>query len=232
MILIAISVLPVIVILLYLYFRDKYEKEPLGLLLRAFAGGVFSAIVTLLVLALFNVNYLPTYNLISNALFKSFLLAAIPEELFKFLFLYWIIWKNRNFNEYFDGIVYAVFVSLGFACLENVFYVTQHGVEVGIMRALLSVPAHALFGVIMGYYLSFARFTDTNTFVNLSKSVLYAILAHGIYDFLIFWYADSAGESSLLSLLLIVAFFVFLVFLWRTGFRKIKQHVGLSVFRD
>jgi RsiW-degrading membrane proteinase PrsW (M82 family) len=231
MLLITISLFPVIVILIYIYFRDKYEKEPLGLLLKAFIGGIFAAVVTILALAPFDGLFMPTDDVISGALLKSFLYAAIPEELFKFLFLYWIIWKNRNFNEYFDGIVYAVFVSLGFACLENVLYVTEHGVGVGIMRGVLAVPAHALFGVIMGYYLSIARFNNTNTISNLAKSILYAMLAHGIYNFLIFWYADSAGISPSLSLLLVVAFFVFVVLLWRTGFRKIKQHVELSFFR-
>jgi RsiW-degrading membrane proteinase PrsW (M82 family) len=231
MLLITISLFPVIVILIYIYFRDKYEKEPLGLLLKAFIGGILAAVVTILALAPFDGLNMPTDDVISGALLKSFLYAAIPEELFKFLFLYWIIWKNRNFNEYFDGIVYAVFVSLGFACLENVLYVAEHGVGVGIMRGVLAVPAHALFGVIMGYYLSIARFRDTNTFINLSKSILYAMLAHGIYDFLIFWYVDSAGESPLLSLMLVVAFFAFVIILWRTGLRKIKQHVELSVFK-
>lgn len=231
MLLISISVIPVIIILFYIYKRDKYEKEPLGLLLKAFTGGVFSAIATLMVLAPFDDTLIPAGSLILAAFFKAFVWAAIPEELFKFLFLYWIIWKNRNFNEYYDGIVYAVFVSLGFACLENVLYVTEHGVGVGIMRGVLAVPAHALFGVIMGFFLSLARFSHTNTFINLSKSIIYAILAHGIYDFLIFLFAGSASETPLLALLLIVIFISFVIFLWRTGLRKIKQHVELSVFR-
>ncbi len=231
MLLIALSVIPVIAILIYIYYRDKYEKEPLGLLLKAFSGGVLSAIATLIVLAPFDDTLIPAGSLILAAFFKAFVWAAIPEELFKFLFLYWIIWKNRNFNEYYDGIVYAVFVSLGFACLENILYVTEHGVGVGIMRGVLAVPAHALFGVIMGFFLSLARFSHTNTIINLSRSIIYAILAHGIYDFLIFWFAGSASETPLLALLLIVVFISFVIFLWRTGFRKIKQHVELSVFR-
>lgn len=229
--LITISVLPVIIILLYIYRRDKYEKEPLGLLLKAFTGGIFSAIAVILLLSPLNGIFPPIESVLNNALFNAFAWAAIPEELLKFLFLYWIIWKNRNFNENFDGIVYAVFVSLGFACLENLLYVTQHGISVGIMRAALSVPAHALFGVIMGYYFSIARFSDTSTALNLFKSLLYAIIAHGIYDFIIFWYIGTAEAEPLFSLILVIVFVVFIVFLWRIGFRKIKHHVELSVFR-
>ena len=232
MLLIAISVFPVIVILLYIYFRDKYEKEPLGLLLKAFMGGILSAIVTLLVLSPFDGNFSPFNAVVSTALFRAFVWAAIPEELFKFLFLYWIIWKNRNFNEYYDGIVYAVFISLGFGCLENILYVTEHGVGVGILRGILAVPAHALFGVIMGFYFSAARFSHTHTAANLSKSLVYAIITHGIYDFLIFWLAGTAGETPLLSLLLLVVFIVFLYFTWRNGLRKIKALVESSVFRN
>ncbi len=227
MLLITISVFPVIVILAYIYFRDMYEKEPLGLLLKAFIGGVFSAILTLLVLAAFDGFNAPLNNIFTYALVRAFLWAAIPEELFKFLLLYLIIWKNRNFNEYFDGIVYAVFISLGFACFENILYVTEHGIGVGIMRAILAVPAHALFGVIMGFYFSMARFNNTSTTINLAKSVIYAIIAHGIYDFILFWYAGSTGSAPGLSLILILVFLGFIVFLWRLGFRKIRMHLDL-----
>jgi len=231
MLLILISVIPVLVILLYIYYRDKYEKEPLGLLLKAFTGGILSAIVTILVLSPMNGIFPEQSGVINNAFVRAFVWAAIPEELFKFLFLYWIVWKNRNFNENYDGIVYAVFVSLGFACLENILYVTQNGVSVGIARGILSVPAHALFGVIMGYYFSAARFSHTSTIINLSKSLVYAIVAHGIYDFLIFWYVGSTAAASGMAWVLVIVFLIFIVMLWRLGFRKIKQHIATSVFR-
>jgi len=231
MMLLFISVLPVIIILIYIYYKDKYEKEPLGLLLKAFLGGILSAVATLLLFLPFNDFGMEADNIVAGALIKAFGWAAVPEEALKFVFLYWIIWKNHNFNEYYDGIVYAVSVSLGFACLENVLYVTQHGITVGITRAFLSVPAHALFGVAMGYYLSLARFTHTNTSLNLFKSLFYAILLHGIYDFLIFLFADSAGYSPLLSLALVIVFFIFVAVLWRSGLRKINRHIQLSVFR-
>ncbi|HPG32233.1 MAG TPA: PrsW family glutamic-type intramembrane protease [Lentimicrobium sp.] len=231
MLLIAISTLPVVIILGYVYYRDKYEKEPLGLLIKTFMGGILSAIVTLVVLTPLDGLFPVPDGILNNAIIKAFAWAAIPEELFKFMFLYWIVWKNRNFNENYDGIVYAVFVSLGFACLENIFYVFQHGAGVGIMRGILAVPAHALFGVIMGYYFSIARFSFTSTFLNLAKSLLYAIFAHGIYDFLIFWYAGSVAALNDRAWILIIVFLVFIVFLWRLGFRKIRHHVSTSVFK-
>lgn len=232
MLLIFISVFPVVVIMLYIYFRDKYEKEPFGLLMKAFFGGVLSAVATILFMAPFSGLFPETNSTYWQALITAFAGAAIPEEIFKFLFLYWIVWKNRNFNEYFDGIVYAVFVSLGFACLENILYVTEHGMGVGIARGIFAVPGHALDGVIMGYFFSLARFMPTRRKEFLFKSLLYSILAHGIYDFLLFYSSGKSETNPVLSLLLILAFLVFIVYLWRLGFRKIKRHVDASVFKQ
>ncbi|OPZ97909.1 MAG: Protease PrsW [Bacteroidetes bacterium ADurb.Bin408] len=218
-----ISIFPVLVILLYIYKRDKYEKEPIGLLIKAFFAGVLSAVITIIVVVLV-MPYLPRYDsLFSAALVESFIEAAIPEELFKFLMLYWVIWKNKNFNEKFDGIVYAVFVSLGFACLENIFYVFENGVAVGLLRAVLSVPAHALFGIIMGFYLSLARFNPENKGSLILKSLVFSMVAHGIFDFLLLYGSKNAQVSIGIMLLAFLLFFIFVIWLWRLGFKKLKQ---------
>lgn len=218
-----ISIFPVFVILFYIYKRDKYEKEPIGLLIKAFFAGVLSAVIAVAVVV-FTMPYLPRFdNLFASAFVESFIEAAIPEELFKFLMLYWVIWRNKNFNEKFDGIVYAVFVSLGFACLENVFYVFENGVAVGLLRAVLSVPAHALFGIIMGYYLSLARFNPENKGSYIFKSLFFSIVAHGIFDFLLLYGSKNASVSIGIMLLAFLLFFAFVIWLWRLGFKKLKQ---------
>ncbi len=231
MLLIFVSVFPVVFILIYIYYRDKYEKEPLGLLIKAFLGGVLSAIATLLVMGPASLFFPELEGVSSNSLLMAFAGAAIPEEIFKFLFLYLIIWKNSNFNEYYDGIVYAVFVSLGFACLENILYVQQHGVGVGIMRGIISVPSHALDGVIMGYYFSLARFLPKRRTEYLFKSLFFAILAHGIFDYLLFYSSGIADIDPAMAGLTTLVFIAFVAFLWWLGFRKIKQHVEASVFK-
>jgi RsiW-degrading membrane proteinase PrsW (M82 family) len=231
MLLLFVSVFPVIVILIYIYYRDKYEKEPLGLLVKAFFGGVLSAIVTILVVSPVALFFPELEGVYANAFLMAFAGAAIPEEIFKFIFLYLIIWRNRNFNEYYDGIVYAVFVSLGFACLENIMYVMQHGLGVGIARGVLSVPSHALDGVIMGYFFSLARFMPLRRMEYLFKSLFYAILAHGIYDFLLFYMAGIASINTAMAGLAMLLFVVFVLYLWWLGFKRIKQHVNASVFK-
>jgi len=222
----------VIVILWYIYYRDKYEKEPLLVLLKAFVGGLLSAIVTILVLA-FTLKYFPkSENVFLASFYESFLEAGIPEEFFKFLFLYWFIWKNKAFNERFDGIVYAVFVSLGFACLENIMYVFENGVAIGLVRAVLSVPAHAFFGVVMGFYFSYAKFEPARKREILLKCLAYSMLIHGLFDFLLLYASKNASISLGLALTVFVLFFVFVFFMWKLGFRKIKQLSDASKVSD
>lgn len=232
MLLLAISILPVIIILIYIYRRDKYEKEPIGLLIKSFFGGVLSAVLTvLLLMVLLPVIPKPT-DVFLLSIFEAFVEAAIPEEFFKFLILYLIIWRHKAFNEMFDGIVYAVFVSLGFACIENIFYVFSNGVLVGLLRAVLSVPGHALFGVIMGYYLSLARFNPEQKNLYIIKSLFFSTLAHGIFNFLLFYTSKNAENNMLIALTAFVVFFIFVFILWRIGFRKLKKHSEASAFKN
>lgn len=223
-ILLLISILPVIVLLVYVYLKDKNEREPWTLLLGAFMLGSFMAFLVVslgLVKALLGFDTIPFID--NSAILKSFLEAAIPEECLKFLVLFLLIWKSREFNEHFDGIVYAVFVSMGFACVENILYVVQGGIGVGISRALLAVPAHFLFAVIMGYFFSRARFTPSKRGVLLAMAIICPILAHGVYDTICFatdMYGEKEGVASILGMI----FLIFDFLLWKIGLRAIRNH--------
>lgn len=229
---ISMAVAPVIVMLGYIYFRDQYEKEPLGLLLLTFFAGFFSFIPILLieltVMALMPNDPSTFFGSISS----SFVSAAIPEELTKFVFLYLIIWRNKNFNEHFDGIVYAVFVSMGFACIENICYVFGNQLSgadpysIAVIRSIVSLPCHFLCGVIMGYYFSLAKFNQGSALSFLSAGVFYAILAHGLFNTLLFFH-QVPMFSSFVGILSIV-FLVFNIRLWKTGIFKIRHMVQLS----
>lgn len=235
--LLILSVLPVIVLLVYIYRSDKYEKEPLGLLAGAFGLGIVSVFVVVLLplpdgYAPFSVNWL-------NAVFSAFCCAGIPEELVKFFFLYVLIWKNKNFNEFFDGIVYAVFISLGFACIENITYVFgnetfRSSVQVGIARAILSVPAHFLFAVIMGYFFSLAKFVPKHRLRYLLMSITLAILAHGIFDaiLMIFNTVSDTFFGDIITVVLFVLFIYFDIRLWKIGLKYIKKHAEDSQFKN
>jgi RsiW-degrading membrane proteinase PrsW (M82 family) len=218
--LIIIALAPVFIIAIYIYLRDKYEREPIRLLLAALAAGCVITIPVIFVEQLISVPG-QAFNEITSAAWNAFAVAALTEELFKFLALYLLIWKNRHFNEKFDGIVYACFISLGFAGIENILYVSDGGFSVGITRAFTAVPAHALFGVIMGYQFGLARFYPEERFWRFFLALLIPILLHGIYDFILM-----SGHPYLLF-----AFIPYLVFLWIFGFRRIRQLSDRSIYR-
>ena len=179
------ALLPAIVLGLYIYFRDPVP-EPVTRLLKAFSTGV--AICVPVAFAELYISHMifgagePTT--LFGTTVKAFCVAAIPEEVAKWLALWMVLRHNPYFDEHFDGIVYAVFVGLGFAAIENVGYVLQSGegwLTVAVMRALLSVPGHYAFAIIMGYYYSIYHFVAP-TKANAIKMILLPILAHGVYD--------------------------------------------------
>lgn len=230
--LLALSVLPVLLLLFIIYRQDKYEKEPLGLLLKVFFVGCFCALPAI-VMEL-GLNLVPVGNAFTQCLYNGFCVAGFSEELCKLLLLTAVVWHNSNFNEYFDGIVYAVFLSLGFACVENVMYVfgeesIAESLSVGAVRALLSVPAHFLFAVIMGYHFSLAKFDPSRRRSHYAKALLYPLLLHGTFDALLLL-VDLLGTDNsrgvadpYFSSLLFTAFIVFDIAMWRWGIRRIKQ---------
>jgi RsiW-degrading membrane proteinase PrsW (M82 family) len=216
-----------VIIFLYLIYQKDHEKEPWNLLLICLLGGIFSAFLSfLLSYPLSKLEVVFSGDFLSS-LHLSFLVAAIPEELAKFVVLYKIIWKRPEFDSYYDGIIYAVFVSLGFALFENILYVFEGGLSVAFFRAILAVPGHGFFAVLMGYYFSLARFHQHPESRNyLIKCLVFPILFHGVYDFLLFYCSKSAATSPLLALMLLILFTLLVIKLWRRGFKKISLHVA------
>ena len=215
-----ISLAPIFIIAFYIYSRDIYEKEPLSYLLKALSIG---AIIVLPVVFIEKQLSAPADKLegISNAAWIAFIVAGLTEEGMKYLAFLLFFWKSSNFNERFDGIVYAVYISLGFAGIENILYVFSGGYSVGIVRALTAVPAHALFGVVMGYYFGLAKFHQKFRGVYLMLAFFLPFVFHGLYDFLLM-----ANSPFFLSI-----FIPFFIYFWIIGFRKISIASDASVFR-
>jgi RsiW-degrading membrane proteinase PrsW (M82 family) len=132
----------------------------------------------------------------------SFLIIAPIEELAKYVAVKRWVYKSMEFDEVMDGIVYTVAVSLGFATVENIFYVVTQGVEIGIARAFLAVPGHAFFGALMGFYIGLAKFDKEKEIQLLTKGVVFAIIAHGLYDFLILTKTAFAALAVVLIIIL------------------------------
>lgn len=214
------SLAPIFIILFYIYFRDKYDKEPLGLLIKAILMGIVIVIPVIYVERLL-MGMMPEAGKVAEAAYHAFVVAGLTEELFKFLALYILVWRSPSFNEQFDGIVYAVFVSLGFAGVENVLYVLDGGMQTAFTRALTAVPAHAIFGIAMGYYLGVAhRYRELKN-PYLGRALLVPILLHGIYDFILMVEVDW----------LLLLFVPYVIWLYIMGMKKMKQLSDASVFK-
>lgn len=228
------SILPVILVGRYIYKKDS-EKEPTSLLIKLFFSGMLSCIVTLLITLrlsfLFPVLLQDKVNLdLISLFFYVFFGIALVEEFSKWLFVYNIGFSSKEFDQGFDIVVYSVFVALGFACFENIFYVLENGIYTAIIRGLLAVPGHACDGVFMGYYLYLSKLSMLSGDMNLKKrylflSVLIPMLLHGFYDYCLFSQ----------RIIFILLFFVFIIILYVTTFRKVKKlsKEGLKVrYRD
>ncbi len=189
MLLLALSLAPGLALVIFIYLKDKYEREPLKQVGKAFLYGALSAVVLLIFwFILKNLGITTNSNpdgTLQGTLDLAFLEAAIPEETLKWAVFLLYFYKLKDFNEWFDGIVYASVISLGFATVENVLYVVQSGVTTGIIRALFAVPAHFMDGVTQGFFFSLAKF-DKNKLINITLALVSAIILHGIYDFLLF----------------------------------------------
>lgn len=184
--LLGIAIAPGVAIALFMYFRDSSNREPLKWLFLCFLLGMLS---TVLAIYLEDVVYIGLKQLVydeDSAAFKilsAFIRFAFIEEMLKYCMLRWSVYNKKTFDEPLDGIVYAVMVSMGFATIENILYVYQYGLSVGIMRMFLSVPGHACFAILMGYYVGLAKFNKGrkgNGYIFIGLGL--AILFHGLYD--------------------------------------------------
>lgn len=218
-----LAFIPIFVIAVYIYKRDKFNKEPLRELLKAFAAGMFSAVVVIFV---HEILELSSIDIESNVFLRAFVSAAVIEECSKFFFFYKLFWNNPNFDERFDGIVYAVYVSLGFAFVENVLYIYQdvgQAVSIARARAFFAVPAHTLFAIAMGYGAGIARFSRKRASLYLVSGLIWAILLHGIYDFLLMYSSELASVNETFSAFIVMLFYIFVIIMWVVGFRRMKK---------
>lgn len=176
---------PGLAIVLYIYLKDRHEREPLLLLIISFLYGGLSTLLTWSISYPLNAFLITKPDDVASQFINAFFKVALVEEFSKFVFVRFVLFNNRNFNEPFDGIVYAVMVSMGFASVENFLYVYQYGVVTGILRIFTAVPAHAVFGIMMGFYAGIARFHRGALLYSL-LALLTPALFHGIYDY--FWF--------------------------------------------
>lgn len=216
-----VAVTPTIAIGTAIYLTDRYDREPPALLLKIFVLGALSVIpVAIVERFLIGINVFPG---ILGIAYMAFIVAGFTEEYFKRAVVLYGAFNNKNFDEKLDGIVYCVFSALGFATIENIMYVVfrfSGNYYVGVMRGLLSVPAHVLFAVTMGYYLSLAKFTEDKILKKkyFRKSLLVPILFHGIFNFILMAQAP----------LLMLFFIPFVIYLWKVNLVRLNKYAKYS----
>ena len=204
-----LAIVPGIIIIAYIYGKDKVEKEPLNLIIRLIIYGSLCCFVAGYLEQIVSAR-IPAYptGSVAQAMTEAFLVAGCCEELVKFLALRLGSWRNPSFNYRFDGIVYGVSVAVGFAILENIMYVSMYGFATAVVRAFTAVPLHAFCGAIMGVLYSYSKKSSIDG--RSAASLIYTILAwfipmvvHGIYD--TFAMIRSTSASAML-----IAFVIFL----------------------
>ena len=217
--LLAVAILPGLYLLRMVYNLDKIEKEPLDLLRKLFFGGVIALFPVIfcenLAGSIISMLFTPKTTLYNAVEF--FLGVALVEEGFKYYFLKKYTWKHPAFDYRFDAVVYAVCVSMGFAVIENIFYVLEHGLEVGIMRAFTSIPGHGMFAIYMGLYYGLAKLYEKRGYWNrvqgeLRKALWVPVLLHGFYDFCL---ADDAE--------MVGVFFLFISIMYYRTYSNLKK---------
>jgi len=211
------AVTPGIALALIIYWFDRHDREPIRMLLKVFLMGMIYVIPTVFV-----ENLLSYYNVFAGVFgvaFTAFIIAGLTEEFMKRRVVLKYVYFNPVFDEKLDGIVYCVMSALGFATIENIMYVVFRFPDVesvGLYRGILAVPAHMLFAITMGYYLSLAKFSDSpeqfQTY--LKKSLIVPATFHGIFDFILM------SEIEILMIL----FVPFVIYLWVTNLKKLNRY--------
>ena len=220
--LIFLAILPVMVILFYVYYKDD-NKEPFKLLLRLFIAGTLSCGIVLFfsdLLSNLSIVFSPTTKKgFLGMIIYSFVGVALVEEITKWIMVYIFGYHSKEFDEPYDGLVYAVFVSLGFAFIENIIYVmVSNSIYTALVRALCAVPSHACDAIFMGYHLSIAKeYAIKNNKKEKNKHLLLSILMptflHGVYD-----YCLISGYR-----ILVIIFLVFIAIMYYISISKLSN---------
>lgn len=212
------AIAPGLSLLAYFYLKDRYQVEPIRLVMKMF---LYGALLVFPVMVLQS-ELIKELGKGSDFTFSFFMTAGL-EEYFKWFLLYHLIYRHAEFDEPYDGIVYAVAISLGYATLENVFYAFLNASSFSalLMRALLPVSGHALFGVVMGYYLGRAKFTPGKAQAFLWLSLLLPIIWHGLFDYILL-----TARTYWVWIMI-----PFMTYLWIRALWKVDQANSRSPFR-
>ena len=180
-----LAIAPGVGLCLFIYFRDKFEKEPFRLLKNSFLLGALSIVPAIIIEVLITKLGIDDNQGFLITMIYAFVVVGVTEEGCKYFVLRKYIFPKPEFNEPFDGIVYSMMISMGFATVENIFYVIGSGIGTAVLRMFTAVPLHAVCAVILGYYAGRAKCSGS-MFRNIILGFSLAVFVHGLYDFFLF----------------------------------------------
>lgn len=206
------AVAPGLCLLSYFYLKDRYEPEPLRIIVKLFiAGGL--AVFPMLIIE----NVL--VRLFSGPWAQAYIVAGLSEEFIKWFLVYYLMFAHKEFDEWFDGIVYGAAIAAGYATIENLFYIFLYDnnmIELILTRAMLPVSAHVLFGVAMGYYLGKAKVQRLRRYV--AYSLFLPVLLHGTYNMVI----NNTNTGAYISVV------IYMSILWLLAISKMRKAIRYS----
>ena len=214
---------PGLAICIYIYWQDKFDKEPKALLVKSFFLGMLStipAVILSLIGEAFGFN--PVSPVVWWALLSMIIGTGLSEEFSKYIFVRYYAYKKDAFNEPFDGITYSVMVAMGFATLENIFYVAEGGTSVAIARMFTAVPGHDADGVWIGFFLGLQKLHGSKIYGIIGITL--TAISHGLYDF----FALNAQKNDAYILYWLIVFGLSIYF----SFKAIKIHRDASPFKN
>ncbi|MFB1050474.1 glutamic-type intramembrane protease PrsW [Paraliobacillus sp. JSM ZJ581] len=208
LVLLSAGIAPALALMTFFYLKDRFNTEPILPIVQSFVYGA------LLVFPIMFIQYAFAAEEVAQGFFlSSFILTGLLEEFFKWFIFVYTVYKFTTFNSFYDGIIYGVAISLGFATVENILYLVAHGIEYALARAFFPVSSHALFGVVMGYYLGRARFNPLKPRLMMFVALLLPFLLHGLYDYIL-----QTTKGNWLYILT-----PFMILLWLNAIKKVKQ---------
>jgi len=228
MFLIALAIAPGIAVCLFIYSLNRYGKESVRYLVISFILGMVATLPALLVqLRAEDVRTEPWRHSIASYVWYAFAVVALSEEGSKFLVLRFYAYPKKVFREPFDGVLYGVMIGMGFATVENIEYVHKFGLETGVSRFFLAIPAHAAFAVLMGYPVGRAKFERGRSFGLLIKGLLVAVFFHGSFDFFLFVQQSREATKYLSTGMLSFGAFATFYVAVRLAMRALRMHQAM-----
>ena len=225
MLLLVLAVAPGIAICLFIWSLHHMGKESMRLLIVSFLLGAVATLPPLAIQWLsVDVRNEPWRHSILSYIWYAFAVVAFSEEGSKFLVLRFYAYPKKMFREPFDGVVYCVAIGMGFATVENIEYVRQFGLETGVSRFFLAIPAHAAFAVLMGYSVGRAKFIRQRSFLLMTKGLAIAVLFHGSFDFFLFLQQNREVTRSLYNGILPFGAFATFYIAVRLAMRALRMH--------